>query len=80
MITRRRLLEATSSGAAFAAFGSRLATWLSRRAQARAGQLAREILQRDELYKDFIVAASQAYGQAIVSNEPQIQESSPSTA
>jgi hypothetical protein len=51
-----------------------LATWLSQRAQARAGQLAREMSRRDDLYKDFIVAASKAYGDAILSNEPQIQE------
>ena len=30
--------------------------------------------RRDDLYKDFIVAASKAYGEAILSNEPQIQE------
>jgi hypothetical protein len=29
---------------------------------------------RDDLYKDFIVAASKAYGDAILSNEPQVQE------
>jgi hypothetical protein len=30
--------------------------------------------RRDDLYKDFIVAASKAYGEAILCNEPQIQE------
>jgi hypothetical protein len=30
--------------------------------------------RRDDLYKDFIVAASKAYGDAILSNEPQIPE------
>jgi hypothetical protein len=30
--------------------------------------------RRDNLYKDFIVAASKAYGDALLSNEPQIQE------
>jgi hypothetical protein len=30
--------------------------------------------RRDDLYKDFIVAASKAYGDAILSNEPQVQE------
>ena len=49
-------------------------TWLSQRSQARAGQLAREMSRRDDLYKDFIVAASKAYGHALVSNEPQVQE------
>ena len=51
-----------------------LTTWLSQRNQARAEQLAREMSRREDLYKDFIVAASKVYGDAIVSNEPQIQE------
>ena len=49
-------------------------TWLSQRAQARAGQLAHDKSQREDLYKDFIIAASKAYGDAAVSNEPKIQE------
>jgi hypothetical protein len=49
-------------------------TWLSQRSQARAGQLAREMSRRDDLYKDFVAAASKAYGNALVSNEPQVQE------
>jgi hypothetical protein len=47
---------------------------MSQRAQARAGQLAHEKSRREDLYKDFIVASSKAYGNAIVSNEPQIEE------
>jgi hypothetical protein len=53
---------------------SGITTWLSARAQARAGQLAREMSRRDDLYKEFIVAASKAYGDAIQSNEPHVQE------
>jgi hypothetical protein len=53
---------------------SGVATWLSQRAQAREGQLAREMARRDDLYKEFIAAASKAYGEAIVSNEPNVQE------
>src|ERR1700686_583148 len=49
-------------------------TWLSQRVQVRAGQLAREMSRRDDLYNDFIVAASKAYGDAILSDEPQVQE------
>jgi hypothetical protein len=30
--------------------------------------------RRDDLYKDFIVAASKAYGDALLNTEPQIQE------
>ena len=51
-----------------------ITTWLGLRAQARTGQLAREMSRRDDLYKDFIVAASKAWGEAILSNEPQMQE------
>jgi hypothetical protein len=46
---------------------------LGLRAQARAGQRAHDKSLREDFYRDFIVAAS-AYGNAVVSNEPQIQE------
>ena len=51
-----------------------ITTWLTQRAHARAGLLANEMSRRDDLYKDFILAASKAYGDAILSNEPQIPE------
>jgi len=51
-----------------------ITSWLGLRTQARAGQLAREMSRRDDLYKDFIVAASKAWGEAMLSNEPQMQE------
>src|ERR1700722_6637745 len=47
--------------------------WLNQRTQARAGRRAHDILRRQDLYKDFIVAASTAYGKAIVSSDPQIE-------
>ena len=53
---------------------SGVTTWLSLRNQARAGQLAHDLSRRDDLYKDFIVAASKAYGDAMLSNEPQMQD------
>ncbi len=62
------------SGSVVGGLTSGITTWLGLRAQARDGQLAREMSRRDDLYKDFIVAASKAYGEAILSNEPQIQE------
>jgi hypothetical protein len=49
-------------------------TWLTQRSQARTGQLARELSRREDLYNAFIVEASKAYGDAIASTEPQIQE------
>jgi hypothetical protein len=51
-----------------------LTTWLSQREQARAAQLAHSFSHREELYKDFIVAASKAYGEALMTNTPQIED------
>ena len=51
-----------------------ITTWLSLRSAARAGHLATELARRQDLFRDFIVAASNAYSHALVSNEPQIQE------
>jgi hypothetical protein len=49
-------------------------TWLSQRAQVRAGQVDRERARREDLFKDFIVAAAKTYGDALTSNEPNLQE------
>src|SRR5690348_2302824 len=51
---------------------SAFTTWMNQRAQARAQLLAHQLSRREELYRDFIVAASKAYGEAITSNEPQV--------
>ena len=51
-----------------------MTTWLSLRSQARAGRLALELTRRQELFRDFIAAASKLYGEALMSNEPQLQE------
>ena len=62
------------AGSVVGGLTSGFTTWLGQRAQARAGQLAHDKSQREDLYKDFIVAASKAYGDAAVSDEPKIQE------
>src|SRR5258705_11118083 len=62
------------AGSAVGGLTSGVATWLSQRVQARENQLAPEMARRDDLYKEFIAAASKAYGEAIVSNEPNVQE------
>jgi len=49
-------------------------TWLSVVNQARSGRLAHELSQRDELYRDFIIAASKIYGAAMLTNDPQMQD------
>jgi hypothetical protein len=65
---------AALSGSVVGGMTAGLTTWLSQRVQVRAGQLAREMSRRDDLYNDFIIAASKAYGDAILSDEPQVQE------
>ena len=45
-------------------------TWLTQRAHARSGLLANKIVRREDLYRDFITAASKGYGDALVSSEP----------
>ena len=62
------------AGSIIGGLTSGITAWLSHRTQAQAARLAQSLSRRDELYKDFIVAASKAYGDAIVTNEPQIQE------
>ena len=62
------------AGSVVGGLTSGVATWLSQRAQARESQLACERARRDDLYKEFIAAASKAYGEAVVSNEPIVQE------
>ena len=62
------------AGSVIGGMTSGITTWASQRAQARAGQLAHDKSHLEDLYRDFIIAASKAHGNAIVSNEPQIQE------
>jgi hypothetical protein len=49
-------------------------TLLNQRSQARAGMVAHELSRREDLIKDFIVAASTIYGDAIVNSEPKMPE------
>lgn len=62
------------AGSAVGGFTSTLTTWLTQRAQTRAGQVAHEITRREDLYRDFIIAASKTYGDALVSSEPKLPE------
>ena len=74
MIMSVAYLSALSAlaGSGVGGLTSGITTWLGLRAQAKAGQLAREMSRRHDLYKDFIVTASKAYGGALLSEEPQI--------
>jgi hypothetical protein len=51
-----------------------ITTWMSLRSQARAGRLTEALVRRQDLFRDFIVAASKTYGEALLKNEPQVQE------
>ena len=62
------------AGSVVGGFTSTVTTWLTQRAQARAGQLAQEMTRRQDLYRDFIMAASKTYGDALVSSDPQLPE------
>jgi hypothetical protein len=46
--------------------------WLSQRAHGQARQMAHEAGLREDLYRDFIIAASRAYSDALLNSEPQI--------
>src|SRR5258706_13893270 len=65
---------AALAGSVIGGLTTGLTTWINQRAQAKAGQLAHEMARRDELYREFIIAASKVYGDALVSSDPQIQE------
>ncbi len=62
------------AGSVIGGLASGLTTWFNRHAESKANWLARDVSRRQDLYRDFIIAASKAYGEAIVTSEPQIQE------
>ena len=55
-------------GSVIGGFTLGVTNWLNQNSQARAERLAHDFEQRGELYKDFILAASRAYGEAVVSS------------
>ena len=65
---------AALAGSVVGALASILATWLNHHYQARVGERTRKISQREDLFRDFIVAASKAYGEALTSEEPRVEE------
>jgi hypothetical protein len=70
------LLSAISAlaGSVIGGLTTGFTTLLSQRSQARAGQIAHNLARREDLVRDFIVAASKTYGDAIVHNEPKMPE------
>jgi len=49
-------------------------TWMNHRAQAKATWLANDMSRRENLFRDFIIAASKVYGEAIRNDEPELQD------
>jgi len=52
---------------------SGVATWLAQRSQILAGYRAHQISHREELFRDFILTASKVHGQAIMRNQPDLE-------
>ena len=61
------------AGSVVGGLTSGFTTWLSGRSQARAGRLVADLTRRQDLFKDFIVAASKTYANALVNTAPNIQ-------
>src|ERR1700735_1210212 len=62
------------AGSVIGGLTSGFTTWLSHRSQARAGMVAHDLARREDLIRDFIIAASKAYGDAIINSEPKMPE------
>jgi hypothetical protein len=53
---------------------SGVTAWLNQRSLARTGQMEHDLSLRQDLYKNFILAASKAYAEALVVSEPKIEK------
>jgi hypothetical protein len=62
------------AGSVIGGLTSGFTTWLSQRSQARAGMVAHDLARREDLVRDFIIAASKSYGDAIINSEPKMPE------
>jgi hypothetical protein len=65
---------AALAGSVVGGLTSGFSNWLNQRAQTKASLLAHALSRREDLFKDFIIAASRSYGGALMSNTPQLQE------
>ena len=63
---------AALAGSAIGGLTSLTASWLTQRVQVSAQQIAHDVSRREELYKDFIQEASDAYADACERNEVDI--------
>ena len=65
---------AALAGSIIGGLATGITTWVAQRTQSLAGHKDRELERREDIFKEFIIAASRAYGRALVSQEPNIQE------
>lgn len=65
---------AALAGSIVGGMTSGITTWLNQRAQIRAAHLDHDLARRQDLYRDFVLEASKAYGEALFSNDAQIAE------
>ena len=65
---------AALAGSIIGGLTSGITTWLSQRAAAKAGQRTEQIKRLEDLFTNFIIAASKTYGEALGSSEPKIEE------
>ena len=65
---------AALTGSVVGGLMSGIATWLAQRFQVQAGYRAHQISLREDLFRDFIVAASKAHSQALMSDRPELQD------
>ena len=63
---------AALAGAAIDGLTSVFASWLAQHAQARAQWVAQDKLRRQDLYKEFIEAASRCYADALLHEKPEM--------
>ena len=62
------------AGSAVGGLTMALSAWITQSVSARAGLVSSHLARRQELFRDFIVLASRAYGETLTSNEPKIPE------
>jgi hypothetical protein len=65
---------AALAGSVVGGFTSGITNWMSYRAPAQSKRLAFDLSRRQDLFRDFIVAASKLYAEALVTSEPPLAE------
>lgn len=76
MVMDAALISAVSAlaGSVIGGLTTGFTTLFSQRTQAQAGQIAHDLARREDLIRDFVIAASKTYGDAIVNSEAKMPE------